>query len=31
MAEQEELRGLMAYCHERVDLLNSRDADFPSA
>jgi hypothetical protein len=27
-AEQEELRGLMAYCHERVDLLNSRDADF---
>jgi hypothetical protein len=27
-AEQEELRGLIAYCHERVDLLNSRDADF---
>ena len=27
-AEHEELRGLIAYCHERVDLLNSRDADF---
>jgi hypothetical protein len=27
-AEQEELRGLIAYCHERVDLLNSSDADF---
>jgi hypothetical protein len=27
-ADQDELRGLIAYCHERVDLLNSRDADF---
>jgi hypothetical protein len=25
---EQELRGLIAYCHERVDLLNSRDADF---
>ena len=27
-ADQDELRGLIAYCHERIDLLNSRDADF---
>ena len=27
-ADQDELRVLIAYCHERIDLLNSRDADF---
>ena len=27
-ADQDDLRGLIAYCHERIDLLNSRDADF---
>jgi hypothetical protein len=27
-ADQDELRELIAYCHERIDLLNSRDADF---
>jgi hypothetical protein len=27
-ADQDELRGLIGYCHERIDLLNSRDADF---
>jgi cytochrome P450 len=27
-ADQDELRGLIAYCHERIDLLNSSDADF---
>jgi hypothetical protein len=27
-ADQDELRGLIAYCHERIDLLNSSDANF---
>jgi hypothetical protein len=27
-ADQDELRGLIAYCHERIEMLNSRDADF---
>ena len=27
-ADQSELRGLIAYCHERLALLNGPDADF---
>jgi hypothetical protein len=27
-ADQDELRGLIAYCHERLALLNDPDADF---
>ena len=27
-ADQDELHGLIAYCHERLALLNGRDADF---
>jgi hypothetical protein len=27
-ADQDELRGLIAYCHERLALLNGPDADF---
>jgi hypothetical protein len=30
-ADQDELSGLIAYCHERIDLLNSSDADFISS
>jgi hypothetical protein len=27
-ADQDDLHGLIAYCHERLDLLNGPDADF---